>query len=282
MRLLAKLPLWFLYAFSDFLFLVLFYIWGYRKKVVTDNLEKCFPDKSQSERRIIARKFYRHLCDVVVEVIKGHHISKKELKKRARITNPEVLREVIDKGQSALALTSHQCNWEWIILGCSAEYDFPLDALYKPLSNRYFDQFMLEVRGRFGNTPVATRNIVREIIRRKSVQRAFGILADQTPTKGQEKFWLQFMGRNTPFFTGSQKLAELTGYPVLFVSMCKKKRGYYEISFQKLATPPYQKGGDFIARSYASKVESQIRKQPECYLWSHRRWKFTKSVQGES
>lgn len=249
-------------------------LWGYRLKVVADNLRKCFPGKKVSELKVIEKKFYRHLCDLTVEVIKGHHISAASLKKRARITNPEVLQDLIDEGNSVLALTAHHCNWEWIILGCSAEYDFPLDALYKPLSNKYFDKMMLEVRGRFGNTPVPTKNLVREIIRRKSVVRAFGILGDQTPTKGQDKVWLRFLGRDTAFFTGSQKLAFLTGYPVIFVRMNKIKRGFYEITFEKLATPPHAKDDDFITRRYVTFIEEQVLRQPEYYLWSHRRWKL--------
>jgi KDO2-lipid IV(A) lauroyltransferase len=228
----------------------------------------------EAGRKAIEKKFYRHLCDLTVEVIKGHNISAASLKKRARIVNPWVLQDLIDQGTSVLALTAHHCNWEWIILGCSAEYDFPLDALYKPLRSKYFDQLMLEIRGRFGNTPVPTDNLVREILRRKSVMRAFGILGDQTPRKSQDKVWLTFLGRETAFFTGSQKLAILTGYPVIFVRMKKIRRGYYEIFFEKLATPPYDKTGNFITEKYASLIEEQVTYQPEYYLWSHRRWKL--------
>ncbi|MGB5927873.1 MAG: hypothetical protein WBH03_06845, partial [Cyclobacteriaceae bacterium] len=140
MRLLAKLPLSVLYLFSDFLFIVIYYLWGYRRRIVADNLQKCFPDRPPAELKKIEKKFYRHLCDLTMEVIKGHNMSALALKKRARIINPEVLQEIIDSGTSALALTAHHCNWEWIILGCSAEYDFPLDALYKPLRDQYFDK----------------------------------------------------------------------------------------------------------------------------------------------
>lgn len=274
MRLLAKLPLSVLYLLSDFLFIVIYYLWGYRRRVVADNLQKCLPDRPQFELKRIEKKFYRHLCDLTMEVIKGHSMSASALKKRARIVNPEVLQEVIDSGTSALALTAHHCNWEWIILGCSVEYNFPLDALYKPLRSKYFNKLMLEIRGRFGNTPVPTTNLVREIIRRKSVVRAFGILSDQTPTRGQDKAWLRFMNRETAFFTGSHKLAYLTGYPVIFVRMSKIKRGFYEIYFEKLATPPYEKDQDKITPAYASMVEEQVCRQPEYYLWSHRRWKL--------
>lgn len=109
----ARLPFGLLYLLSDVLYFLLYYVTGYRKKVVFKNLQNAFPEKTEAERLSIAKQFYRNLTDIVVETIKLAAISPEELHKRVKILNPEVISAATNQGKIALALGGHQCNWEW-------------------------------------------------------------------------------------------------------------------------------------------------------------------------
>lgn len=274
---LSRLPFPVLYALADVLYIVAYYLMGYRKHVVRENLQKAFPEKSPEEIQRLVKAFYRNLTDVIVEILKALTISKEEITRRVRVVRPEILQQYADKGQSVLALTSHQCNWEWILLGSSVRYDFPLDAVYRPLSNSFFDRLMRKVRSRFGGDPIPAARTLRELVRRKNQVRILGVVADQSPAKDEEKYWTRFLSRETAFYTGPDRLAYLTKQPVVFISMHRIKRGYYEVVFQPLAEPPYEKDSNNIVQKYALLAEASIRQQPANWLWSHRRWKHTKS-----
>ncbi|MEH0154043.1 lysophospholipid acyltransferase family protein [Limibacter armeniacum] len=281
LRLLSRLPLPILYLFADFLVLLAYRIVGYRKKVVTQNLRRSFPDKSDKEIEHITKGFYHNLAYVVVEIVKAVTISRKEMQQRVSIKNPEVLQGYIDDGKPVLVLASHQCNWEWVLLGAGAHFNFPMDAVYKPLTENFSEQLMLGIRSKFGGKPIPSNQTVREILKRRSVVRAFGMVADQVPVKEEKKHWVTFLGQETPFFIGAEKIAQLTKYPVLFIRVHRPKRGYYELEFVNISEPPYNKESFDIVEKYAAECERLIRDYPSDWLWSHKRWKYTREQAGD-
>ena len=103
---LSLLPYPVLYFISDFLFLVIYNLIGYRKEVVLTNLRNSFPDKSNIELQAIMIDFYRHFCDIVMESIKSFTISEKQLRKRLIIKNPEFSNYFADKGKSIIKRAS--------------------------------------------------------------------------------------------------------------------------------------------------------------------------------
>ena len=212
----------------------------------------------------------------MVEVIKGTTIPKEELSKRVKLKNPKLMSDYIDDGQSVILLTAHQCNWEWILLGSSAEFSFPLEPVYKPLSSPFFQQLMLDVRSRFGSKPIAMKDTMREIVRRKNTPSVFGLVADQAPMRHVEKQWEKFLNQDSAFYVGGAKIARSTKYPVLFMSMCRTRRGYYEIDIKKVAEPPYPINMGYITHKYAALLEESILENPADWLWSHNRWKYEK------
>lgn len=272
-RLLSRLPFPVLYGLSDFLYLLCYYVAGYRRKVIAANLARAFPEKSAAWQKETIRLFYRNLSDIIVETVKLLTIPEAELRKRVQITNPEVLLHHLNRGQSIIVMTSHQGNWEWLLQGCALHLGYDVDAVYKPLKNSFSNQLMLNIRSRFGPVPVPMQQLPRELVRRRPIVRIIAMVADQVPAP-ETAHWLQFMHQDTPFYTGAAKIARRTGYPVLFTWMRRVKRGYYQVEMAPIAVPPYPAdAAEQIICQYASAVENAIRQKPSEWLWSHNRWK---------
>jgi KDO2-lipid IV(A) lauroyltransferase len=281
-KLLARLPLWFLYRISDLLFVVVYYGKLYRKQVVLDNLYRAFPEKTQQEREKIARAFYRNFCDFIIEILKGFAISKEEIMRRARPTNEavEITKQLAATNQSLIVLATHHMSWEWASMSCSAEIETIVAPVYKKLANKNIDKLVYDMRSKFGATPVEMKASNREIIKPKEVSTGYILLADQTPAGNNAQYWTTFFGKEVPFFVGVARLAPQANLPIYFIRVTKVKRGHYLYNLELLRQPPYntdEKGQDLsIIDDYSKKVEEIVRNYPENWLWTHKRWKRVK------
>jgi len=268
------LPLRVLYIFSDIMFFSLYYLPGYRRSVVETNLRNSFPGKSEEERRIIARKYYRHLCDLIIETLKLTHIGKNELMKRMRLTNPEVLEKFYDEGRDVVVVLGHYCNWEWLNI-------LPLYTrlrnvpIYKPLQNRHFNRFMLNLRLTNDCDPTPMANVVRELIRNRKINRRalYGFMTDQTPPRGEIKYWTNFLNQDTPVYLGAEKIAIKYDMAIVFFNIQKIKRGYYTFTAETLFEHATGLPEEQITEKHVKRLEAIIREKPQYWLWSHRRWK---------
>lgn len=273
-RLLSRLPLPVLYLFSDFLFIVSFYLVRYRRRLVKRNLRNAFPEKGLKELRKIERNFYINLCDYAVEMLKLVSMSKDELSRRMVFKNPEVLQGYRDANQSILFLASHQFNWEWILVSASINFPMPIDFVYQPVKNKFIDDLTLTIRTRFGAYPVKRDEVARELVKRKHMLRGIASVADQYPGYGHDKkFITRFLNQETAFFMGTNQLAILTQYPALYYPMRKVRRGFYEAYPVIVASPPYPKTSVIVVENYVRLVEEVIYSYPDGWLWSHNRWK---------
>ena len=234
-----------------------------------------FPEKTLAERRVVAKKFYQHLSDVVVEILMLSRMSADELLSRVEIVGLDQLHECEKNGQSVILLSAHQGNWEWMLTAMAAALSFPLDALYRPLHNQAMDVFFMEMRTRFGAGMIPAEKAARVILKLRREVRAFGILADQNPRKQDEKYWTRFMGVDTPVVIGPERIAKLTDYPLFYVATYRVKRGFYRIVVEPLASAPYSGDGQ-ISQRYMDTAEAHIRSQPENWMWSHQRWRYEK------
>jgi len=277
--LITLLPLRILYIFSDILFIFLYYFPSYRKKVTIENLRNSFPEKSSEEIALIARKFYRHLSDLFIETFKLTHLSNKELKKRFNISNPELLEKLYNSGRDLVVVHSHFNNWEWLV--CLPLYTkYKNVSIYKPVQNKMFDRFLNNLRSRnnMGLTP--TNNVIREIInnRRKNIRVLYGFIADQTPAKPDIRFYTSFLNQETPVFLGIEKIALKYDMSVVLFNVRKIRRGYYNLTVELLfertrGLPEYK-----VTETHVKRLEEIIRENPEYWIWTHRRWKYKKSV----
>ena len=274
-KFISILPFKILYYLSDGLAFLLCNVVKYRKKVVLSNLKNSFPEKSGNEINEICGQFYRNLSDVSLETIKLLTIKEDELLARLEVHNADLVNELIEKYGVVLMVSSHQCNWEWQGQVAHFSLNKRLEAVYKPLSNLFFDKLLLRIRSRFGLFPIQMKQVLREMIKRKSIKRAVGLIADQVPEIPEAAFWVDFMNQDTPFFNGAEKLARSFSYPVVYADMRRINRGKYLEDFEVLALPPYnQLPENEITKLFANRLEKTIKQNPSDWLWSHRRWKY--------
>ncbi len=272
--LVSILPFPILYLKSSLLYRLVYYIIGYRKKVVKDNLKLVFPHKSSEEINTIAKGFYKHLCDIIFETLKSMTISEKEIKKRFRFKNLEVVNELYQKDKSILLMCGHYASWEWSGI-LATQIPYKGYAVYKKLDNPYFDRLVKRIRGRFGASIITNKQITKTLYKsfKKGEKSLTLILSDQTPKLGAFKQRDTFMDVNVPVFTGTEELAKMLDFATVYLKVEKVKRGYYEASFVPLAENP-KKYDDFqITRMFLTEIEKKIKEAPAYYLWSHKRWK---------
>lgn len=270
----ALLPFWFLYLLSDLCYFILYYVVGYRKKVVRENLTRSFPEKSADEIRRITRKFYHHLGDIGVETIKYSRMTEEEVDARVKINGLELYDEYYNKGRSIILLGMHYNNWEWIG-GMHRFLKAQFFYVYNPMrSNKEFEKFLLSSRVKFGGKSVPIEHSVRVALNFSNSEKPQGLMlvADQT-APGNSQFWTTFLNQETAFFSGPMKIAVKTNQPVILYHMRKVKRGHYEVFHYKLVENPAEVEPEEILMAYIRKMEEIIREEPEYWLWSHRRWK---------
>jgi KDO2-lipid IV(A) lauroyltransferase len=273
--LITLLPLRFLYFISDILYILVYLIGRYRSKTVFRNLRNSFPERSPAEIRMLARRFYRQLCDYFLEWVYRIHMGDEELAGRMQYRNTEILEPFRKEGKSIMLLLSHYGNWEWptrvpIVTG------YTTLAVYKELHNPYFDKLFLNLRGKFGVKGVPMSATLRSLIehQRKGIPVVVLSLADQRPRWKNIHLWTDFLNQDTPVITGPEKIARKLGMPVVCLAINKIRRGYYEAEFRLICEDPGSVKDEFgITRSYLSMLEKDIQEKPELWLWTHNRWK---------
>lgn len=271
--LLSLLPFWALYVLSDLGYVLLYHVIGYRKAVVFKNLRNAFPEKNEEERRQIARKFYRFLPDLMVEAIKMRSISVASVEKRMMLYQTEELERHFRAGKGVIAVTAHYGNWELGIHRISLFTENPALIIYKPLHNKAFDTVYNAIRSRFGAIMVPMKQTLRKIVAHRHQPHISVFVADQTPGRSDSHYFISFLNQHTPVYTGVEKIAKATGFPVVFCHIDRVKRGHYCCTFTTLVEEPDKIPGHGITDIHNKFTENIIRRKPELWLWSHRRWK---------
>jgi KDO2-lipid IV(A) lauroyltransferase len=270
----ALLPMRALYILSDLIYPIVYYLIRYRRRIVYENLRNSFPEKSDKEIELIAKKFYRFLCDLLVEVLKLLHMKPDEMSRRFKFRDNSLILEEFGKKKHILAVLGHYGNWEW---GSSLVIKLPYNfaGIYKPLSNKYFDELMIKLRTQFGSEAIPMKQTARVLaahIREKKLT-ILNFIADQSPHTDEIHYWTKFLNQDTPVFLGIEKFARKTRQPVIFLSIIRVKRGYYEVEVEKLCDDCNMLSPNELTEMHVKKLEELIRKAPEYWLWSHRRWK---------
>ena len=282
-RALALLPLPVLHALGRGLHVLAFHVFRWRVKLARENLAGAFPEKSHAEREVILRASYLNLARTLMEAIWGFRASGEALMRRVHFENPERIEDYKARRVSVLLLTAHTCNWEWLLLAAGARFDFPIDAVYKPLRLTGVDQYVREARSRFGGNPIPFRSFLFELMRRAHEHRAYAMVADQTPLAKMPKYWTTFLHRDTAFYLGPERIARYLDAPVLYVEMRRKRLGYYVAHLHVLAEPPFDEdedvAGALIAERYARALEATIRAHPADWLWIHNKWKYGRGAE---
>jgi len=274
----SLLPFWVLYLLSDFIFIIIYYIVKYRRPLVKKHLKESFPEKDDKELRHIEFSFYRWFCDYLVESIKLLSISEKQMKRRMVFKGIDIVEQIFKEGQSCAVYLGHYCNWEWVTsMPLWIKQDVLCGQIYHVLENPDFDRFFLNLRQRWGAVCIPMAETLRRIIKYKqeNKQVIIGYISDQVPFWNNIHHWLPFLNHDTPVLTGTERLAQQTNHAVLYLDICRPKRGYY-VAEIKLITREPKKMTDFaITDSYFRLLEDSIRRAPAFWLWTHNRWKRT-------
>lgn len=252
---------------------------GWRRREVTAYVERCLGERTAAERAAIVGGFYGYLGELVAEVVHGDRIAAGDLESRVRFENPEVIRSVLDGGQRVMILAAHHCNWEWLLLRCSAGLGEPLTAAYTPARLESGDRALRRMRSRFGATMVPAKQVVQHLLEQRGKVRLLALVADQSPSaKNDAQTWLPFFGRETSFFQGPGWIAAKMGYAPVFAAMRRERPGHYAVRFVPLAGPQKITDPDAVLRAYVAALEAHVRGQPVEYFWAYNRWKRSKRL----
>ncbi len=276
---LSLLPISIHYVLSDIIYVLLYKLIGYRKKVVRQNLKSSFPEKSEQELKRIEQRFFHWLCDYFVETVKLLTIPEKEIRQRMVFKNTEQVNECVSKGQSCAVFLGHYCNWEWVTsLPLWTSEKGQCGQIYHPLENADSDRIFLKLRQRFGAVCIPMAETLRRIIKFKQEGKPviIGYISDQVPFWNNIHHWCQFLNHDTPVLTGTERLARQTGHAVFYLDITRPRRGYYEATFKLITRNPKEMKEFEITDIYFQQLEKRIIDAPEFWLWTHNRWKRTR------
>lgn len=276
-QILSFLPLWLLHAISWLTYLLLFHVFKVRRALALKNIKTSFPENSNSECFKLAKNHYKNVCQVLAESIKGLSLSKSQIKRRVKFNNIDLLKSYLDNNQSVIIAGAHYCNIDWALLSCAQQVDYPMDAVYREQRSEWLEIFFYKLRSRFGVYPIPMKSFITESMKRGKITRMVGMAADQSPKVDDSPYWQLFMNQETAFHTGTEKFARAFKYPILFMSMKRIRAGYYEVTLNLLAEPPYSDHEpNYILKKYISELENMISNNPSDWLWAYRRWKLKK------
>ena len=274
---LSLLPYRILYGISDFFYLIMYHIVGYRKKVVRKNLSSSFPEKTPQELKEIEHGFYHWLCDYFVETLKLLTVSDEALLKHIEFRNAEQIEEYYDKGQTCAAILGHYCNWELLSatgLAFKRHKEAVCGLIYHPLRSKIFDMLFKDIRQSKGGVCIPKQDILRYLVRYKREKRMwlFGYISDQSPKYLNIHCWLPFLNHDTPVFTGGEKIMKKMNDAVFYVDMQRPERGKYICTFRLITDKPAEMQENEITTHFFKMLENTIKRDPRLYLWTHDRW----------
>lgn len=272
-RLISFLPFAVLYLFSDFLRFLMQYVIKYRKEVITDNLQKSFPEKSEKEITQLRAGFYKNFADLIVESFKSLSVSEKTIRKRFKLLNPEVFQELYDKDKGVIMVMGHYTNFEWTAMCISLCVPNPCFAVYQPLNNKRFSKKVVQIREQFGLKLFPMKDTYPFMLNNPVKAPLYLFMADQSPHAGKIKYRSPFLNRNTPVHLGVENLSKKCDLGVVFINVERVKRGYYEVTADLLFENPNDTEGHQITDTHVQALEKEIRYKPQDWLWSHKRWK---------
>ncbi len=279
--LLSRLPFRLFFALSDIGYLLMYHVVRYRRKIVRHNLTTSFPEKTEHEIVAIEKGFYHWFCDYFFETLKMFGMSRKEMLQHMEFRGLETVEACFDEGKNCAAFLGHYCNWEYLSatsLGMKRHTEAAVGLIYHPLYNKTFDQLFIDIRQSKGGVCIPKQQILRYLVAYRREQRhyLFGYIADQGPKWENIHLWLPFLGHETPVFTGAERIMRKMHDTVFYVDMERLARGRYRATFKKISDDAAREEPYAITRRYFALLELSIRRNPQCYLWTHNRWKRTR------
>ena len=274
----STLPFYAINGLSNGIYFIVYKLLKYRIKVVRTNLENAFPNRSESERLIIEKAFYKHLSDLFLETIKLITVSRSEINKRVINVHQGLYDDYNAKNQSVMVVMSHCGNWEWICVASSAQCQQQIQCVYKSLSSPGWDWLMYKLRSKFGTNPFTMEQTLRAMAKNRDITTINAFVGDQNPSSGATAYWTTFLNQETAFLQGPEKISKRFNLPVVYLATTKTKRGHYAFTSKVLTEDPNSLHEGELTEMIVRETEAEILNQPEIWLWSHRRWKHKKDI----
>lgn len=270
------LPLRILYLFSDINYFILKYIFRYRRKIILRNFNHSFPNKSKKEVSKFLSQYYRYISDLFIESLKVIHLSKKQMKKRFVITNPEVLEIINQSGKGSIAIVGHYGNWDWCTSASMWNTNLVYSTLYKKIRNQSMDTLFLNLRQKYGMRMFDKNKVLRAVIELEKETHPYIMTfnADQCPKASDTKIWVKLLNQETAFFSGWERIARKMNLPIYYIDIKRPKRGYYTATLKLMCESPKEKDSEALIQMFANELEKTIKYNPVFWLWSHKRWKY--------
>jgi KDO2-lipid IV(A) lauroyltransferase len=272
----SRIPLPILYLFSNLLAPIFEHVIGYRKQVIYENMKRSFPDKSDEELKEIRHRFYRYFADLIVEGIRSFGMSEQEIRRRFRVDNVPMMKEMQDKGKDVILILGHYNNWEWADLIAGLVLPQPTVVIFKPIKNKYFNNYIIRVRAKFGVRLMATKKTGDHFRNKDREPGAYCFVSDQSPSNPRRAYWTKFLNKDTAVLYGAERYARIANAAIVFVDIQRPKRGFYHATLNLMSETPDAFDENQITEAHIRRLEEQIRKKPEFWLWSHKRWKHKK------
>ena len=270
----SLLPIQILYLISKIIRFIVYNIFCYREKVVINNIQNTFIEKSQTEVIKLKNDFYNYFFELIVEIIKLLSISNNELDKRFTFSNINVIKQALKKNNSVIVAVGHYGNWEWALRSASNLIDSKIIAVYKRINNTIFEWILLKIRSNTNVFPVEIKSLSRELANKKG-KKIYAIVADQSPTLEQSNVRINFLNRDTLVYTGVEKISKKYNMPVFYLNIRLIDKGHYESTFEEITSKNINGKNLEITKEFFSKLENKINSEPRLWLWSHKRWKHT-------
>ncbi|MDC3154317.1 lysophospholipid acyltransferase family protein [Bacteroidota bacterium] len=270
----SLLPIQVLYLISKIIRFIVYDILCYREKVVIDNIQNTFIEKSQTEVINLKNNFYTYFFELIVEIIKLLSISNDELNKRFTFSNINVIKKTLKQNKSVIVVVGHYGNWEWALRSASNLINTKIIGVYKRINNRIFEWLLLKIRSNTNVFPVEIKSLSRELVNNNE-KKIYAIVADQSPTLEQSNVRINFLNRDTLVYTGIEKISKKYNMPVFYLNIKLTRKGYYESTFEEICRKNINGKNLEITKEFFSKLENQIKSEPRLWLWSHKRWKHT-------
>lgn len=279
-RFMHAMPRWVRFGvFQKFIYVVLRMV-GYRRRVVLQNLQRSFPEKSSDEIDAIARKFYRFLAEIFVDTISLAGAKPSDKEQYIHWINGEEHRKRT-AGKNWIAMATHFGCWEYFLMW-SWTSQSQCVGVYHPLKSKVFECYYRRLRNFAPNVKqVPMKDTMRHYLRNadNGEGMAIGLISDQSPELRADTVWYDFLGRKTAFVEGSEKIALKFHLPVYFCYTQRLRAGEYSIRFDEIYDGVEQVAPGEITRRYVERLEAMIKQEPELWLWSHNRWKHTPEKQ---
>lgn len=272
-RLLSFLPFPIIYGISNFIAWLLHRVIRYREEVILKNLKNSFPEKSVQEIHKIQKDYYRNFSDIIVEAFKSLSISKKQMKKRFKLRNPEVFQNLYDKNKGVIMVMGHHTNFEWTAMSIPLLVPQKCFAVYHPLKNQLYNTKIVEIREQMGLKLFKMKETYPFMLNNPCSAPLYVFMADQSPHKGKIKYRTEFLNQNTPVHLGVENLSKKCDLAVVFIDIYRVKRGFYEIEAKLLYEDVSNTETYEITDTHVRALEDLIKRDPANWLWSHKRWK---------